>query len=274
MYGWHDDPMQSSGGLTILAADLTERVSNPIGELWRRVGAVQEPLDQVSVLIVAAVVMVVVASPAGYRLVRHLITLVHEAGHALVAVLSGRRLSGIRLHADTSGVTVSRGRPRGPGMVATLLAGYPAPALVGLGGAWLLGAGYAAASLWALVLTCAVMLLLVRNLYGLWVVLVTGGVVAGLSWLAPDAVIQWAAYLVVLALLVGAPRSVVELRRGRSARRGLREKVRHGGPTRGGGSSDADQLAALTGVPAGLWTAVFWIVTVGCLVLGGWILWP
>ena len=43
----------------------------------------------------------------------------HEAGHALTAVLTGRRLTGIRLHSDTSGLTLSTGRPSGPGMVAT-----------------------------------------------------------------------------------------------------------------------------------------------------------
>lgn len=43
-----------------------------------------------------------------WRLVRILTTVVHEAGHAVVAMLVGRRLQGIRLHSDTSGLTVSR----------------------------------------------------------------------------------------------------------------------------------------------------------------------
>ena len=62
-----------------------------------------------------------------------MITIVHEAGHALVAVLVGRRLSGIRLHSDTSGLTLTKGKPYGPGMVLTALAGYVAPSLLGLG---------------------------------------------------------------------------------------------------------------------------------------------
>ncbi|MDO3398399.1 M50 family metallopeptidase, partial [Nocardioides sp. SOB44] len=62
-------------------------------------------------------------------------------GPAVVGVLVGRRLLGIRLHSDTSGVTLSRGRPRGPGMVAMLAAGYLAPAVVGLGAALLLADG-------------------------------------------------------------------------------------------------------------------------------------
>lgn len=92
-------------------------------EIWQRATTTQPAPETWVVLLLGVAALVLVGSPAGYRLVRHLVTVVHEAGHALVAVLSGRRLSGIRLHADTSGLTVSRGRPRGPGMVATLLAG-------------------------------------------------------------------------------------------------------------------------------------------------------
>ncbi len=209
-------------------------------------------------------------SPWGYRLVRHLVTLFHEAGHALVAVAARRRLSGIRLHSDTSGVTLSSGRPRGPGMVLTLAAGYPAPALAGVAGAWLVGSGYAAGGLWLLVLTCAVMLLLVRNLYGLWVVLVTGAAVGVLTWAAPPVVVQAAGYLVVLSLLLAAPRAVVEMHRARRRPPHRRAGVRSGGAP----VSDADQLAGLTGLPAGVWAAVFWLVCVSCLGLGGWLLWP
>ena len=40
---------------------------------------------------------------------------------------TGRRLAGIRLHSDTSGLTVSRGKPTGIGMILTAAAGYTAP---------------------------------------------------------------------------------------------------------------------------------------------------
>ncbi len=39
---------------------------------------------------------------------RNAITIAHEGGHGLVALVSGRRLEAIRLHSDTSGLTVSR----------------------------------------------------------------------------------------------------------------------------------------------------------------------
>lgn len=211
------------------------------------------------VLAVGAAAVVLTWSPLGYRLVRHLATLLHEAGHAIVGVLVGRKLRGIRLHSDTSGLTVSRGKPAGPGMVATLLAGYPAPAVVGLAGAWLVNAGYAAGMLWALVLLCALMLVFIRNFYGLWVILVTGVGVAVLSWTASAEILSITAYLMVWSLLLVAPRAVVELQRSRRRQRSST-------------SSDADQLARLTRIPAGFWIAVFWLICAGCLVLGGWLL--
>lgn len=67
-------------------------------ELWLRATTVQPPLAASSVLLVGVAVLLITWSPIGYRLVRHLITLVHEAGHALVATLAGRSLRGIRLH--------------------------------------------------------------------------------------------------------------------------------------------------------------------------------
>lgn len=229
-------------------------------ELWERATSTQPPLTETWVVVIGAAALLLTWTPIGYRLVRHLATLLHEAGHALVAVLAGRRLSGIRLHSDTSGLTVSRGRPTGPGMVATLLAGYPAPAIVGLGGAWLVSNGYAAGSMWALVLLCALMLLLIRNLYGLWVVLVTGVGVAVLSWITTPEVLSIAAYLMVWSLLLVAPRAVVELQRSRRRR------------SRSRSGSDADQLAGLTRLPAGLWIGIFWLLSVACLLGGGWLL--
>jgi len=211
------------------------------------------------VLAVGTAAVVLTWSRLGYRLVRHLATLLHEAGHAIVGVLVGRKLRGIRLHSDTSGLTVSRGKPTGPGMVATLLAGYPAPAVVGLAGAWLVSAGYAAGMLWALVLLCALMLVFIRNFYGLWVILVTGVGVAVLSWTASAEILSITAYLMVWSLLLVAPRAVVELQRSRRRQRSST-------------SSDADQLARLTQIPAGFWIAVFWLICAGCLVLGGWFL--
>ena len=226
-------------------------------QIWERALTTQPAPSTTVVLVVALAALLTTWSPVGYRVVRHLVTLLHEAGHAAAGALVGRRVHGIRLHADTSGLTLSRGRPRGPGMVLMLLAGYPAPALVGLAGAVLLSQGYAAGLLWALVLLCAVVLLLVRNVYGLLVVVATGVLVALLSWTAEPWLLSGLATALVWVLVLAAPRSVVELQRQR--RRGAR-------------GTDVDQLAVLTGVPAVLWVALLWAVTVAALGLTGWLL--
>ena len=185
---------------------------------------------------------------------RHLVTIAHEGAHGLVALLVGRRLGGIRLHSDTSGLTVSKGRPTGPGMVATFLVGYPGPALFGLGAAALLGAGHAVGLLWLALVMLALLLVQIRNWFGLWSVLATAAVVFFVSWWL-DARWQSAfAYLITWFLLLAAPRPVFELQ----ARR----------RNHGARGSDADQLARLTGVPGILWVAVFAAVTVGALALG------
>ena len=147
-------------------------------------------------------------------------------------------------------MTVSKGKPRGPGMVFTLLAGYTAPALMGLGAALVLGQGYAVGLLWGFVLLMAVMLLLIRNLFGLLVVLVGLAAVGLTSWYLEPVQQSWVAYFLTWTLLLAAPRAVLEL-------------MRQPSPT-----SDAGQLARLTRVPQGVWGTVFLLVTVACLVGG------
>lgn len=183
---------------------------------------------------------------------RHVVTLVHEAGHALAAVATGRRLNGIRLHRDTSGLTTSIGRPYGPGMIATAAAGYLAPTALGLGVLWLAASGRTAWALWAALAVLAVMLVFIRNWFGLVVVLAAGAAVALLVWRTSTAVQETAAVAVAAFLLVGGPRTCLELW---GSRRRSRSRT-----------SDADVLARLTRVPAAVWNLVFIAVTTAALV--------
>ncbi len=192
--------------------------------------------------------------PQVWRYSRHVVTLVHEAGHAVVALLTGRRLNAVRLHSDTSGHTISSGRPRGPGMVAMAAAGYLAPSVLGLACIWLVDTGHTAWALWAGLLTLALMLLYVRNWFGLLVVGLAGGAVALLIWRTPAEVQDLAASVLAWFLLVAAPRATLDLW---SHRRHTQSRT-----------SDADLLARLTHVPAGAWNAFLLLVTVAALVLG------
>lgn len=218
-----------------------------IAELWSRVVATQPLPPPAVVLATAVVALVLVLVPWLWRVTRHLVTVAHEGGHAVAAVLSGRRLTGIRLHSDTSGLTVSRGRPRGPGMVVTLLAGYTGPAVVGLAAAALLSTGRAVALLWGVLVLLALLLLQIRNLFGLWVVVVCGAGVVAVSWWVPPSGQFAVALTLAFFLLLGAPRAVLELVATRRA---------------GARTSDPDQLARLTRVPAGAWVGVLTLLTV------------
>jgi Peptidase M50B-like len=206
-----------------------------------------------------AAVAAVVHRPT-WRVTRNVATIAHEGGHAFTAVVTGRRLYGIRLHSDTSGLTLSRGSPTGPGMVATAAAGYLTPPVLGLAGAWLLAAGHLTATLWAALALLAAMLAAIRNAYGAVAVLATGLVILGVSLLAPENIQAAFGYLAIWFMLVAGLRPVVELQRQR--RRGRAP------------ASDADQLARLTGVPPALWVVLFGIVAVGALIAGARLLIP
>jgi hypothetical protein len=229
-------------------------------DLWDRLFSAQPDPPALLVLLTGLLALVAVATRRSWRIARNAITIAHEGGHALAALLTGRKLHGIRLHSDTSGLTLSAGRSTGPGMAFTLLAGYIAPSLIGLVGAWLLGGNRITLLLWVTVALLLAMLVMIRNIFGIVSIVVTTAVVFGVSWFAPPNVQAAFAYTGVWFLLLGGVRPVGELqslrRRGRMPR------------------SDADQLAWVTRVPGLIWVGVFAVITllalmVGCALLAG-----
>ncbi|MBX7269153.1 M50 family metallopeptidase [Micromonospora sp. Llam7] len=224
-------------------------------QFWDRLLGAQPDPPPLLVVLTGLAALLVVLTRLPWRIARNAITIAHEGGHALVAVLTGRKLRGIRLHSDTSGLTLSAGHPTGPGMVLTLLAGYLAPPLVGLGGAWLLAGNRITLLLWVAVALLLAMLIMIRNVFGMLSLLVTGGVVLAVSWYATPQVQAAFAWTCVWFLLLGGVRPVVELQRLRS-RRGMP-------------ASDADQLAGITPFPAFFWVVLFGLVNLVVLVVGG-----
>lgn len=225
-----------------------------MNKLLTHLFATQPTPDAWVVAVAALAAFVIVAFSAPWQLTRGLITIAHEGGHALMALLTRRKLQGIRLHSDTSGVTLTRGRPTGPGMVLTALAGYVAPSLLGLGGAWLTAQGRITLLIWIVLLFLVCMLLLIRNLYGALILLVTGGAVFALSMYAPGDMQQIAAHVAVWFLLFGGVRPIIELQRKRRRRQAA--------------DSDADQLARLTFLPGGFYV-LFFLAVAGAAVAGG-----
>lgn len=230
-----------------------------ITDLWNEIttaSAVPAPAVIWATLAAAALA---VFAPGIWPITRHLVTVLHEGGHAFLALLTGRKLTGIRLHSDTSGLTTSRGKPRGFGMILTLLAGYPAASAAGLGGALALSHGLPLVVLWSLLILLALMLLKIRNFYGLWTIAVLGAAVFVLTWWAPANYQNIGAYALTWFLLLAAPRPVLEMaqQRRKSAK-----------------TTDADQLGNLTWFAAPIWIIVFLALTVGGVIWGFQILAP
>jgi hypothetical protein len=231
-----------------------------IAEVWRRAMAVQPPPAPVVVALAAVIAGALVLPRAIWPYTRMLVTITHEGAHGVAALLTGRRLQGIRLHSDASGLTVSSGRPSGLGMVTMLLAGYLGSAVVGLGAVALLIAGHSLGLLWLFVILLALLLVQIRNFYGFVLVVGCAVVLILVSWYLPATMQSGLAYVLTWTLLLAAPKPVLELIR---QRRGGRAP-----------HSDADQLARLTRAPASLWAGGFLIVNCAGLVLGTVLLLP
>ncbi|MEZ7003900.1 M50 family metallopeptidase [Streptomyces sp. AD55] len=233
---------------------MDHRASASLATLWDEVSGTQPGPDLWLVIVTLAAAFAVVALRGSWRVARNAITIAHEGGHGLVALLTGRTLTGITLHSDTSGLTVSRGKPHGIGMILTAVAGYTAPPLLGLGGAALLASGRITLLLWLATALLLALLVMIRNPYGVLTVLLSGGAFVLVSWLTGPQVQAAFAYAVVWFLLLGGVRPAFELQVMRS-----RGEV---------GDSDADQLARLTHAPAAVWFLLFHAVSL-CSLLGG-----
>ena len=203
------------------------------------------------VLATALVALAAVASSRIWPVARTVVTIAHEGGHALMALLTGRRVSSVRVLRNTAGVTVSEGNTAGPGVVFTAAAGYLAPPLLGLGAAALLATGHVAGMLMLSLALLAALAVAVRNAYGLLAVVIVGAAIAIVLWRA-SALGEYAfGYSLTWFLLFGGVRPVVELQHARRRRRTRR--------------TDADQLAALTRVRAGVWVGLFGMVALCAL---------
>jgi hypothetical protein len=223
------------------------RLSSLLGGFWQRADVawhhafMAQPLPPRWLVLGSGVLaLLVVGSSRVWPVARTVVTIVHEGGHALMALATGRHLGGVRIYRSTAGETLSRGRAEGFGVALTAVAGYVAPPLLGLGAAALLAIGLLAG-----------LAIAIRNVYGMLAVLVALVTVAAVSLYGSAAVQAGFGYVMTWFLLLGGIRPVIELAGER--RRG------------GGRRSDADQLARLTPVPGGAWVMIFGVVAVVAL---------
>lgn len=234
------------------------------GQLWHQVvtflGFAGHQPSRGLVLTAGLLALIAVASRRLWPVTRTVVTIAHEGGHALVALLTGRRLESVRVLRSTAGVTVSAGGRSGPGIVLTAAAGYPAPPLLGLGAAALLTTGHLVSMLLLSLAALAALATAIRNVYGMLTVLATAAAIGFVLWRGSPLAETAFGYALTWFLLLGGVRPVLELQRARRRRRG--------------GSTDADQLAALTGLPGWLWVSVFGMIALAALGVGAFWLVP
>ncbi|WP_377639166.1 M50 family metallopeptidase [Oryzobacter terrae] len=222
-------------------------------EVWSRMAADSGvTLSGTPVVVVLVAAFVAVAVGPLWGVLRLGVTLVHELGHALVGIVSGRRFTGFVLRGDMSGHAVTVGPARGPGRVLTTWAGYPAPAVVGAALVTLAVRGWSAPVLTAVLVLLVAALLWVRSVLTAAVVLAVVAGAGALWWAAPPEVQAQVVVAAGLVLLVGAWRHLATV---------------VSAPRRG--TSDPEVLARLTRVPTVVWNLTFALACLGASWVAG-----
>jgi hypothetical protein len=195
---------------------------------------------------VGLLVLVLVAFTGPWIL--SMVTVAHEGGHAVVAVLAGRVSMGFRLEPNADGATGVAGSRFFVGNFFIGLAGFLAPPLVGLGGAVAIAEGKAWSVLWAaVILGIAAYIHARESLANVYTFLVLAGLVA--TALFASALVQtMVAVGLVWVMLIG----------------GLYQAVRQ---SRADGT-DAHRLARCTLLPRLFWHGLWVLVGLACLYKG------
>jgi hypothetical protein len=195
-----------------------------------------------------AVALLLVVPRPSWRWARLGVTAVHESGHAVVALLVGRKVRAIHLRPDSSGVTVHYGSGGWLQRILTAAAGYPAPGLVGLAGALLLE--HYGPRVWLvalLALGVVNVVLWIRNLFGFVVMAAWIGGVGWLSVSGTTGVDALVSAIAVWYLVLGGLRAAVEVPRAPEP-------------------SDAADIGRLLHLPSGLCRAGFILAGAGAVV--------
>lgn len=197
----------------------------------------QDPLPWQWVVLGAATGILIVLLPPLWRLGRHILTVAHESGHAIMGMLVGRKLQGLRLHTDSSGATTTAGTHWGLGGVLTTAAGYPFPGLVAAGVVAVGAAGYARLGFIAMAAVLLLLLVKARSVWTVLLLLTSCAALGGVAVYAPVAGVSVVTGALVAVLVVGTQRTLLEERPAR----------------RGGAESDVWVLGQRTALPAGVW---------------------
>lgn len=209
---------------------------------------------------VLALALVMLAPAVAYRpvwvVLRHGVTIIHEMGHVIMGWLWGRRIDGISLHTDTSGLTISAGKPHGLGVLMTYLSGYTAPPAVGLVFIWAATHGWSGLALTSMVVVLLSAFWLVRNVWGLLTVSVSLLGVGLIFWHGDPVAITTTVAVLGMFLIMSGLRGGFDLWAVHA----------HGD----GSSSDATMAAQNSLIPTMFWVWFFGVFGFVCGLYGAW----
>ncbi|MFI7541066.1 M50 family metallopeptidase [Actinoplanes sp. NPDC049599] len=200
-----------------------------------------------------AVVAFVAAVPL-WRYTTNAITIAHEGGHAVFGWLFGTTVKHVKIFHAGAGEMLP-GRENAVSKFVSLVAGYLGPSIIGFAGVQLLVHDFhpRVVLLLSLVFLAGV-LIMVRNLFGVFVILSVGAVLWVVAMRSTEPVQLVFAYVWVWFLLMGGARQVPEL-----------FWAIHGGDE----TTDAGQLQGQTLIGDVVWLLFFWVLSLGALVYGG-----
>ncbi|MET1035873.1 MAG: M50 family metallopeptidase [Arthrobacter sp.] len=199
--------------------------------------------DPLTIVLIVAAAVALAVPRVTWRWFGLYVTFVHELGHALAAMSTGRIVRGIRLRLDHSGEMISHGRGTAGAAWAGFW-GYPAPAVAGAALIWAGTSGWSGAALSVGALLLLVALVFIRNAAGMLVAIACAAVAQALVIWTPREAVVYVVLALGIALVVGSVKDWFKVarvyrRRGQAA------------------SSDAHILGRMTGTPALLWLAGF-----------------
>jgi hypothetical protein len=195
-------------------------------------------------LIIASIILTRV--PYIGKFFRVINTMIHECGHAFMALFMSGEVVKINLFSDTSGVAVTKVSGKIPRLLVSL-AGYPFSAIMSFVIFYLLKEGYYTVALIVLMFFALISLIFfVRNFYGVfWIILflLIGGAIVQINSL--PLLTAWMVFLASLLLTDAFISGFILL------------KISIVNPS---GSGDAANLRKETHIPAWIWSLLFCII--------------
>jgi hypothetical protein len=207
----------------------------------------QVPLSAAAAMLIGLAALAVTMIGAFWRIVRHGAVIAHEGGHAAVSAMMGRKVDGIKLNGNATGLTTAASGIW-PGTVLFFFAGYLGPSLFGIAAAKMIELGHIVQVLWIALFLLALMLIAVRTKFGVFSVAVAGGLVFLVVRYTPMSVQVVAAYAITWLLVLS----------------GLRMVLDHGT-----GAMDADDLRKRTFVPKFIWFLLWLAGTLTAIAIAG-----